>query len=302
MAAPDVDAAVRGLYKSAQRFAQRSAADLAAGRADDSMANAGIALEHMAKAYLASEHPLLVVGSKQGSIDPAGMLWALARPTRASGGTGITINASEAIRRCCILLPQLSEKDLRPVLDARNGVLHIGFAPGSDADIIISQVARAAEFLLPKIGKESRGLWGNYYSAVMGRLHSRRDRIANRVADKLASARDSHELAFKRLGVDGVSALRAAADRYSYSENEEPMACPACRGPAVVSGSIEVEEEPGYADESDWSLAGFTLVPWLHLQSLRCQVCGLFLEGEEEIREAGVRTVLQTERSIGADE
>jgi len=286
------------LYGLAQRFARRAGADLAAGRADDSMANAGIALEHLAKAYLMEQHRLLVVGSRQGEIDLAGMRWALSKDRKLPPGSR-TINATEAIRRSCALVQGLDERVLRPVLDARNGVLHIGQGGDQVASRVIAAVAQAAERLLPEINHDPQGFWGHYYDAVTGRLDERRTQVAHRVADQIASAREGWDLTSMRLGAEGVKALKSAADRYHYREDEEPIDCPACESESVVSGIVEVEEEPEVDhDGPDWFVSGVSLIPFLDISGFNCLVCGLQLDGSEEIAAAGLPTRVESRREI----
>lgn len=208
--------AVRGLYSSAQRFAQEAAAHLAERRYDDSMAKAGIALEQMVKAFLVNEHPLLIVASPGGQLNLDGMRWALRNQPHVAAKSR-TITATEAVRRCCNLVPGLDERSLKVALDARSGALHIGQS-GADADSVIAAVAMAADLILPEIGQDSRGLWGHYYDAVMGRLDEKQDQIAHAVADRMARAKDNWEITFKRLGVEGTNALRAAAGKYSLTD------------------------------------------------------------------------------------
>jgi hypothetical protein len=164
---------VAELYASARRFARRGAGNLIEGRHDDAMVDVGVALEHIGKAFLARRHLLLLVGSKQGGIDLEGMRWALGLPTLGSK-IGYTISASEVIRRCCALVPELSTERLRPVLDARNGVLHVGAAPESNAESVVTGVADAAEVLLPPLGYTTDNLWGNFAAAIRATSTERR--------------------------------------------------------------------------------------------------------------------------------
>jgi hypothetical protein len=277
------DRAVQRFDQSALRFAQQAAADLTANRHDDSMAHAGIALEHMAKAFLVRQHPVLVVAAPGGRLDLAGMRWALKNEPRPAGESR-TIDAKEAIRRCCALLSGLDEKMLRPVLEARNGVIHMA-QTDVEANRVIAAVAQAAEVILPEIGSDARRLWGHFYDAVMGRLDKQRDEVAHRVADRRAKAREDWEVTFKRLGVDGVNALRGLADGQTYRDNEVSTECPSCGSPAVASGRLGFEEVPDYDQDG---VSGVTPVPYIEISELRCPACGFWLDGVEELVAAGV--------------
>jgi hypothetical protein len=277
--------AVQKLTETALRFAQQAAAGLAAGRHDDAMAHAGIALEHIAKAFLIRQHPLLVVAAPSGRLDLAGMRWAIKNEPKPAAESR-TVDANEAIRRCCALLSGLDEQMLRPVLQARNGVLHIG-QTDVEASRVIAAVAQAAEVILPAIGSGGRHLWGHFYDAVMGRLDKQRDEVAHRVADRRAKAREDWEVTFKRLGVDGANALRSLADGHVYRDDEEEVDCPACTSPAVAEGRLEVEEVPDYDHDG---VSSVSLVPFLEIGALRCLACGFWLDGVEELSAVGLDT------------
>jgi hypothetical protein len=270
------------LYRAAQRNAQKAAGDLAAGNHDDSIAQAGIALEHLMKAYLVSQSPLLIVGQTGAGLDLAGMRWALRRVARPSAESK-TITATEAARRCCSLLPDLDEKSLRVVLAARNGVLHIG-QTDSEAGRVMAEVAAAAEIILPEIGKDARSLWGNYRDAVMGRLDDQRSETAHRVADRIAQSREGWHALRARHGLEGLNALREKAEGHHYDVDEVRVDCPACGSPARLSGEIEVDEIPNYDwDGGEWSLLSVELAPFLLPTAFTCLACGLRLDGADEL-------------------
>lgn len=278
---------VTALYRAGRRNAQKAAGDLAEGNHDDAMAHAGIALEHLMKAYLAAQSPLLIVGqSAGGALDLAGMRWGL-KGAGTPPPTSKTITATEAARRCSYLLAGLDEKSLRIVLAARNGVLHVGQTEG-DAGRVLAAVAAAAEVLLPEIGKDARSLWGNYREAVMGRLDGQRSETAHRVADRIAQSREDWEVSRKRHGIEGLNALREMAEARLADFDEIRAECPACGAPALLTGDVEVEEAPNYDwDGREWSLQGVSLAPFVLPTAFRCLACGLRLDGADELEAAG---------------
>jgi predicted RNA-binding Zn-ribbon protein involved in translation (DUF1610 family) len=185
------------------------------------------------------------------------------------------------------------------VLDARNGILHVGLSPEPDAENVIGQVARAAELLLPKLTRTPADFWGNFHGAIMGRLDRRSTAISNRVADKLASSKERWEQLQSRLGESAAEALQHAAANVKLDEDQELLACPVCGTEGVASGSVEVQEEPEADHDGDyWYISGVSLIPIMHVDTFRCPVCGLYLEGEEELKVADIDTELHSDRTI----
>ncbi len=286
------------LYQSASMFAQRAVADLGDGHIDACLANLGIALEHLMKAVLAAEHPLLLVGDKRGEIDLAGMVWGLGKAQVADAAPDFTISATEAARRCSALVPGLAAVGLRPVLDARNGVVHVGVARERDANRLVGVVAAAADLLLPRLGATTAQLWGNYRDAAVGRLDENRTAAAHRAADKVAAARASWESAALRLGDAGVAYLQKLADDRAFADDEEPVECPVCGTQAVASGDISVTEEPEYGhDGPDWYVEAVSLIPHLHVNNVRCSACGLDLN-DDEVAGAGLDMVMDSDAEV----
>jgi hypothetical protein len=286
------------LYQSASMFAQRAVADLGDDHIDACLANLGIALEHLMKAVLAAEHPLLLVGDKRGEIDVAGMVWALGKAHVADAAPGFTISATEAARRCSAIVPGLGAVGLRPVLDARNGVVHVGLARERDANRLVGVVAAAADLLLPRVEATTAQFWGNYCDAALGRLDENRTAAAHRAADKLAAARASWESTALRLGEAGVSYLKKLVDDHAFADDEEPVECPVCGTQAVASGDISITEEPEYGhDGPDWYVEGVSLIPHLHVRSVHCSACGLNLD-DDEVAGAGFDMVMDSDAEV----
>jgi hypothetical protein len=261
---------------------------LGSGRVDDAVADAGLTLEYVTKAYLVTRHPLLVISSDHGRIDLEGMSWALGAASTPPPGR--TVSVTEAVRRCEALVPEIRTFDARTVIGARNGVLHAGSMATADADRVVADVAGICNILLPHIGHNSSGLWGHFQAAVFARLSMRRDETETRVRDLLAAAANRWEVDFKRRGIDWLNAIRRSS-ALDLREDETTVSCPACPGSAVVRGEIEYDEVPDYDQDG---VVGVTRVPWrLHAGALRCSECALRLNGSNELAAAGVATTLE---------
>lgn len=137
----------------------------------------------------------------------------------------------------------------------------------------------------------------------MGRLDKRRTEVAHRVADQIASARENWHLASERLGPEGITALTSLIERYVYREDEEPVECPACGSDAVGSGTITIDEEPEVDhDGPEWFVSGVSLIPFLEVSGFRCSVCGLELDGSEEVAAGGLPPRVESRVEIDPSE
>lgn len=263
---------------------------------DDALAHIGIALEHLAKAVLVQADPLLIVGSDGAALDTAGMLWALGRPAKGVDGPRRTITATEAVRRCLVLIPDLDMAEVRPVLDARNGVLHIADAGGSAGAETVGRGARAVKVLLRELDKDPVDFWGHWHHAISAFIEQRRTEVERRVQLRLASASDQRELMLRRYGPTADSALRDLASNRMYSDHEAPVPCPVCRANAFGRGSVFYDEVPDVdVEDGHGYVSGVTMVPYLELSGFKCSVCGLVLNGIEEIQAAGVPAQVPSE-------
>lgn len=270
------------LYQLAQRRAQASGSALARGFSEDAVADAGLALEYVAKAYLAHRHPLLLVAADRGQIDPEGLVWALGSGDDEMRGR--SISAGEAVRRCRALVPPLKGIETKIVLDARNGVLHAGTADATVTDRVIAGTVAACDKLLPPIGHDSAGLWGHYRDSVFDRLEKRRDQTTTRVRDAISAARDRWEADFKYRGTEWLQALQVLTE--DLPPDESTTSCPACPGKAILAGDIEYDEIPDYDRHG---VVSVTRVPYLlYPKNLRCPACALRLRGRDELLAAGV--------------
>lgn len=87
--------------------------------------NAAISLEHLAKAYLCTMNPALLVELRNGSFDS--LLHLTGHGAKAKKPSPRTINGREAVERIKKVLPSLSlPKDrLDQLIDVRDGVVHV---------------------------------------------------------------------------------------------------------------------------------------------------------------------------------
>lgn len=275
---PPIPVDSKRLSGSSARFAQSALQGLPSGDTDTFALHAGIALEHLAKALLVTQHPVLVAADDFDSL-----LHASGHSTMAHRATMRTITVTEAVRRAGRFVPQLQnlQNELKVLCDARNGVAHLAHA-GQVSDLLVPFL-KGCELLRNVLGLDRDVYWGEFVSLVDEALQASVDEARLRVANALGSARLEFEKRYTHLDADArdgvIHAIEAGYDPEKYEE--QIIECPACKSPALASGAVETHWEQD--DEDSVSFIA-TFFPG----HLRCRVCDLELDGDNELRVAGV--------------
>ncbi|MDQ4045447.1 MAG: hypothetical protein M3173_08380 [Chloroflexota bacterium] len=282
------------LEESAARYARRAARAYLDGQWSDFFADAGVALEHLAKALLASYHPTLVVGGGGRGMDFLGLLRVTGFGHRLPPNSGPlrTIGCTEAVGRVEVLLPGVRKwrKELQAIVEARNGVLHMAHAEATEASTALTALALASEVMLDALGSESGPFWGEYSDAVRALTSQKATELEQRVQSKLAQARVRFG---ERFGDDDKSAALAAIRavqraRVVREPEEQELECPACGSPGVVEGYTEVREEADWDHDGDYGfVTGVSLILHFFPAAFACAACDLVLE-DAELVAAGV--------------
>lgn len=126
------------LQKSSSMHMKRSIDAYFSGEVDMTVLHAGIAVEHLLKAFLASKHPSLLVDGR----DFGSLLHAVAESALAATDAYHTksIGASECYKRVSQFIPlPLTERQAEPIFNARNGVAHLGLHQPDKAHEILTK-------------------------------------------------------------------------------------------------------------------------------------------------------------------
>jgi hypothetical protein len=262
------------------------------------------ALELLAKAFLASLDGSLIAASDFDSLLHG---CDQSKHARTPASRMRTITMTETLKRVGQVVPAI--ENLRPSLqllaDVRNGVVHAGsLEPGADEAALVPFI-KACDHLLPGVRGASRELlWGDLTSIVDARLSDSLETAELLVADALASARLAFERRYASLddaARNGV--LSGIESSYDVTKYEEDLVdCPACDRRALTQGSYEVEWEADYDVEGgEGFVSGVYPVVTYSPGYLSCRVCGLELDGDEELRAAGVPEAWEIEDAEAAD-
>lgn len=273
------------LQVSSQRWMATALAAFSHGSEsyDFAVHHAGIAAEHLLKAFLVSLHPALVVEGK----DFDSLLHATGQGAHASAPiTKIkTIGLVEAHSRTYRILRNkipISQQDLIPLANARNGVAHSGLHEIADVRTVFTTCLRLLDPLLVELNISPDTYWGRYQDLHDELIRERIRDTSLRLQQKLAQARTTFEHRFGHLGPqERVAILATVTRRPAGAKDCIDKPCPACHSKAWVHGTTLINKEKG--------LARFTPGTFL------CFACNLKVQGEElqELGDLGQETMLE---------
>jgi hypothetical protein len=235
---------------------------------DFAVHHAGVATEHLLKAYLAGIHPALIVDGRHFDS----LLHATGLGSHAGPLTKVkTIGLAEAHERVIKLLPRkipIDKKALEPLADARNGVAHSAIHDSSQAEAVFTVCLRLVDPVLEELKVDPKGYWGPYLV-----LHDklvdeqvRQERVAAEAL--LVRARSVFEQRFGHMSRKEREVVLAAITSQPMitMSKEVPRECPACGSQGWVAGVVNVQ---GVIDH-----AVVYLVPY----SFHCAACDLEVE------------------------
>ncbi|NIH69925.1 hypothetical protein [Modestobacter marinus] len=282
------------LFESAQRHASRGLRARAGSEHDDASLQLGIMLEHLAKAYLASLHPTLVMDSK---FDFSSLLRLAGQGQRVKPGHVLkTVGMWEALVRIGTI--QATGNDgagktfanrFTLVFQARNGVAHIG-DDGGLADEVAQLAVQGADEILVLMGRSLSELFGDFTSVAEGLRDQHGTKVQQRVALLVARAKQVFKERYGDLPAEQRATELAATDKVAAVgiEDEHDRAatpCPACERVGILSGSADLDwnaEETVTEEGHSFFTIGHPRAV-LFPTAFRCPSCGLRLQGGEEL-------------------
>ncbi|MFJ8882274.1 hypothetical protein ACIRJR_02545 [Streptomyces sp. NPDC102402] len=212
---------------------------------DMAVHHAGVATEHLLKAYLASLHPALVVEGR----DFSSLLHATGLGAHAPGPLSQTktIGLVESYVRVSGLLKgtmPVSRQELLPLADARNGVAHAAFHDSAQVNAVFTTCLRIADRLLPELPPLG-DFWGRYLGLHDKLLDIRVEAARVQLEGRLARARQVFAERYGHFSEEDRSLVLAAIANVSspgYIDHDEPATCPACSSRGWLGGETSVSE------------------------------------------------------------
>ncbi|MGW5048671.1 hypothetical protein [Streptomyces griseoluteus] len=177
------------LLASAQRQMNRAMSAWCTSDNDMAVLHGGIGTEHLLKALLAARHPSLLVDGR----DFNSLLHATGQSTyAASPETKVkTIGALDAFKRVATLITMpVKERDVDPLLTARNGVAHLGTHDDAITHDALVIAVTLADAVLTDLQENIPTFWGPWADSRLDLEQMQRD------------AQIAAEQALKKVGVE----------------------------------------------------------------------------------------------------
>jgi hypothetical protein len=184
------------------------------------------------------------------------------------------------------------------MVEIRNGAIHVG-TPAQSRHVLLDALA-VCRALLERSNEDPRDFFGVHHDIALSLLDQKRSEVGHQVAAKLARARSRLRDLEKELGEDVfkdvTDRLQAEAadvldaERLGLRREAVDADCPCGSkgrlfGDVDVDADVDVDIEPlgGGRYARDAYVAGWfvTLMP----QAFACHVCGLQLNGPDELSE-----------------
>jgi hypothetical protein len=247
--------------------------------------DAGTALEHLAKACLARRSPALLAELKNES----GFLSVVALlgiPGAGAPGSIRTVGLAGALARVTrFVRSKADDKDLRALTDMRNGIVHAR----EDAEVeerILAAFAIHADALLGDLGRDREDFWGAQLPVVDELPKEARDKVAQRVAVRIAAAEAWLDERVAAEGEDAISMLRTLGRTAALTTSQHFRTCPVCGSYGIATGEHTVEWVASDFDKETGAITNAEPEVWFSAQSFQCRICRLRLDSEAEIDKA----------------
>ncbi|MDF3310462.1 hypothetical protein P3H15_36200 [Rhodococcus sp. T2V] len=254
---------------------------------------APLAVEHLGKAVLWNENPVLVVPLTQ---DAEATLFGLATEPRLADPKLRTVGLATLLRRLDSLLGGLpiGKSQRTRMVEVRNGAMHVG-TPAQSRHVLIDSLA-VCNVMLEKLGRQSSHFYRDHHDSVQELMDQKRTEVGHHVTAKRARARRHLTELETRLGPDvfdeATHRLEDEAPETLDSIHLGPgewaidRDCPECGSRGRSFGPIDLEPMGYDGDEPsqfslEWEIA-FTP------KGFACNVCRLSLSGAQELQECSL--------------
>jgi len=258
---------------------------------------APLAVEHLGKAVLWRENPVLVVPL---TADAENSLFSLATQPDLASPKLRTVGLAILLRRLEQLLGGLpiDQKQRTRLVEVRNGAMHVG-TPAQSWHVLVDSLIPCG-VLLERLGEYPGAFYGDRHANALTLLDEKRTEVGHLVAARLARARRRLTELEERLR-DGL--FKETTDRLEELAADEldpndfghgllavDADCPECGSKGRLFGRVDVSPEVDYDVEPlgngryDSYMIGYWSVT-LSPQAFACNVCRLALHGPQELAE-----------------
>ena len=236
------------LLKQGADAAQRAIRHYLNREYDQFFIQAGVSFELLGKARLAAIHPSLIIDRDFDSLLHA---CAAGRHSKRLPWNIKTINATEVLKRCAQLQPELSsfEKRLATLAEHRNSTLHLGDVPETEVTQLLRAYLAGSAVIVKGMELKPEEIFGEFAEMVSKQLDESLAEVQRVVSEKLARAEDDFRLRYTAL--DSQASKKAVMDAIDRGRNaemekyhDELVVCPAC-GHLGVASSLDIRPRLG---------------------------------------------------------
>lgn len=249
--------------------------------------DAGVAVEHMAKALLATLSPALLA-DRNADLDTMLHLTGLGQLAKCSPHEVKTISAHEACLRCARIVPEFTytHQADQALFAARNGGAHMALTTDEVARESARIMVRLLEPLIKGLDLDRGKFWGAMESVADTLLDETASQISAAVEMKVAAAKARLEARLAGLGAsERELVLKALSAHPFYTKDEQLYACPACGQAGVVVCELHDVGQPEFeheqVDYDDFIYHGGHIDQMASAVNFDCDTCGLELNYDE---------------------
>lgn len=249
--------------------------------------DAGVAVEHMAKALLATLSPALIA-DRNADLDTMLHLTGFGQLAKCSPHEVKTIGAHEACMRCARIVPDFTytHQADQALFTARNGGAHLALTTDEVARESARIMVRLLEPLIKSMDLDRSKFWRDMESVADTLLDEKASQISAAVEMKIGAAKSRLETRLAGLAANERKlVLKALTTHPYYTKDEEPYECPACAQTGVVIcelhdiGQPEFEHEQ--VDVDEFIYLGGHIDQVAYAVNFDCDACGLDLDYDE---------------------
>lgn len=291
----------------AQFFGDRALRDYVHGDHRGILLDAGMLVEHTAKALLIREDPAYLVEMKSGGFEN---LLRLKGQSGQAADAVRTIGANEAILRVQRTAKIEPPKGLAEVLAVRNGIAHAAAFDETRTRQLLTAALLYCDEIYAVLGLPDP--WAQHDELVGTLVEQQWDDVQHEVYRKTAAARARLSALMAEIPESEHAIIAAqkqnALTSLAYRTIRKPSGqlhvgvlvdCPVCgHEAALAAGPLHEEQavvETGLLDLPEDLV---TLALWIVPDDLQCRVCGVRFTGADEVKLAGVPERLDIDQKI----
>lgn len=263
------------------------------------IALAPLALEHLSKAVLWEENPVLLVPLDNKS-EPSLLLLA-ADDARLDSPKLRTVGLAEALSRASQVVqaePPVPPVRRNRIVACRNGAMHVGSVGAETGRHVLADCIALIAWLLNALNLSEREFFESNHDDARAILTARQSEIHQAVAAKLSKHRRQFETLMDAIDESVWAATLAGLESsamtdYWLDEHDPDVIparhqCPACQKAGAIYGYVEVDGDADIESKHGETITYGYWVVRLSPEFFVCNVCRLRLRGTQELEAAGL--------------